>query len=106
MWGGAITLLMKQIALLGGLPFPVRIPNAETREAIAEAHRPENRKTYATVQEMNKDLLHTQGHSGLAGIASGCKCGPPVVRRTRAGTDLQGRPLAGRDPLAGRGPAA
>ena len=59
MWGGAITLLMKQIALLGGLPFTVRIPNAETREAIAEARRRENRKAYATVQDMNEDLLDT-----------------------------------------------
>ena len=33
----AITLFYKQVALCQGLPFAVRIPNAETREAIRQA---------------------------------------------------------------------
>ncbi len=52
-----ITLLMKQIALGGGLPFPVRLPNAETREAIAEAQSGKTRKAYANVKELTKDLI-------------------------------------------------
>ena len=35
----AITLFYKQVALCQGLPFAVRIPNAETREAIRQARR-------------------------------------------------------------------
>ncbi len=53
----AITLLMKQITLTGGLPFPVRIPNRETRGAIAEARSGKNRKVYATFKEMADDVL-------------------------------------------------
>jgi len=33
----AITLFYKQVALNQGLPFEVKIPNAETREAIQQA---------------------------------------------------------------------
>ena len=53
----AITLFLNQVVLVGGLPFPVRVPNKETRKALAEADSGQNRKTYATVDEMNKDLL-------------------------------------------------
>ena len=53
----AITLFLNQVALVGGLPFPVQIPNKETEKAIAEAQGAKKRKTYATVEEMNKALL-------------------------------------------------
>lgn len=33
----AITVFYRQIALNRGLPFPVRIPNAETRKALRDA---------------------------------------------------------------------
>jgi len=33
----AITLFYRQVTLQHGLPFPVRIPNAETREALRQA---------------------------------------------------------------------
>jgi DNA-damage-inducible protein J len=32
----AITMFMRQVVLHDGLPFEVRVPNAETREAIEE----------------------------------------------------------------------
>ncbi len=32
----AITMFLRQVVLRGGLPFEVRIPNAETRKAIEE----------------------------------------------------------------------
>ncbi len=35
----AITLFYKQVALQQGLPFEVRIPNAETLEAMRQAHK-------------------------------------------------------------------
>lgn len=35
----AITLFYKQVALNQGLPFPVRIPNAATRKAMADAEQ-------------------------------------------------------------------
>ncbi|MCA9002761.1 MAG: type II toxin-antitoxin system RelB/DinJ family antitoxin [Planctomycetes bacterium] len=53
----AITIFLNQVALVGGLPFPVRIPNKETRAAIAEARDGKAGKTYATVEEMTRDLL-------------------------------------------------
>jgi DNA-damage-inducible protein J len=53
----AITLFLNQVALVGGLPFPVQVPNKETQKAIAEAKSGKKRKTYATVEEMNKEIL-------------------------------------------------
>lgn len=32
----AITMFLRQVVLQGGLPFEVRVPNAETRKAIEE----------------------------------------------------------------------
>ena len=37
----AITLFYKQVTLHHGLPFEVRIPNAETRDALQQAARKE-----------------------------------------------------------------
>ena len=34
----AITLFYKQVTLQQGLPFAVKIPNAETRKALQDAH--------------------------------------------------------------------
>lgn len=53
----AITLFLNQVALVGGLPFPVRVPNKETLKALAEAKSDKKLKTYATVKEMNEELL-------------------------------------------------
>ncbi len=40
----AITLFLRQVTLRQGLPFPVQLPNAETRKAIADEWSDETRK--------------------------------------------------------------
>jgi DNA-damage-inducible protein J len=52
----AITLFFRQIALLGGLPFPVRIPNEETRRAIAEARERENISAFDSFDDWVKEV--------------------------------------------------
>ena len=48
----AITLFYKQVALHHGLPFEVRIPNAETREAIRQAQAREGLTRYDSVKDL------------------------------------------------------
>ena len=48
----AIRLFYSQITLHQGLPFDVRIPNAETREAIRDARAGKNVTTHASAAEM------------------------------------------------------
>lgn len=48
----AITLFYKQVALHRGLPFALRIPNAETAEAIRQARAGEGLTAYASVDEL------------------------------------------------------
>lgn len=52
----AITLFYTQVALCQGLPFAVRIPNAETREAIRQARTGEGLESYDSVKELMADL--------------------------------------------------
>ena len=52
----AIRLFYKQVTLSGGLPFPVTIPNAATREALREADRGENLNRHSSVDEMFKKM--------------------------------------------------
>ena len=52
----AITLFYKQVALRQGLPFAVRIPNAETREAIRQARTGEGLTSYSSVEGLMADL--------------------------------------------------
>ncbi len=42
----AIRLFYRQVSLHGGLPFEVRIPNAETRAAVAEMRSGKKLKTF------------------------------------------------------------
>jgi DNA-damage-inducible protein J len=51
----AIRLFYKQITLNDGLPFPVKIPNAETIEAMKEADAGQGNR-YASVAEMFEKL--------------------------------------------------
>jgi DNA-damage-inducible protein J len=56
----AITMFMRQVVLHEGLPFEVRVPNAESRRAIEEMEDPAKRaklKRYATTDEMFADIL-------------------------------------------------
>lgn len=52
----AITLFYRQVALCQGLPFAVRIPNAETREAIRQVRAGEGLTSYGSVEELMADL--------------------------------------------------
>ena len=51
-----INMFYSQIKLRQGLPFDARIPNAETREAMAEARTGKKLKKYDTAKAMLEDL--------------------------------------------------
>lgn len=58
----AITLFLHQVVLHQGLPFEVRIPNAETLKAIQEMRNPNTRKKFPvapTVDAMFTRILGT-----------------------------------------------
>ena len=52
----AITLFLRQITLRRGLPFPVHIPNQETREAIAGLGDATDLESYASVEEWADEM--------------------------------------------------
>ena len=53
----AVTMFLHQIVLTRGLPFPVRVPNAATAAAIAEAREhPERMTRYDGVEDLMADL--------------------------------------------------
>ena len=52
-------MFLRQVVLRGGLPFDVRIPNAETRKAIEELENPAKRaklEKFATTDELFADV--------------------------------------------------
>ena len=51
----AISVYFKQIELSSGLPFPVEIPNAVTRKAIADGNAGKG-KSFKTVEALLADL--------------------------------------------------
>ena len=56
----AITMFLRQVVLRRGIPFDVRIPNAETKRAIEELENPTQRarvKKRGTTEEMFADIL-------------------------------------------------
>ncbi|MCB9983893.1 MAG: type II toxin-antitoxin system RelB/DinJ family antitoxin [Rhodospirillales bacterium] len=52
----AINMFLNQVSLHQGLPFEVKIPNKETREAIEELARGGG-KTFTSSEEFLKDLF-------------------------------------------------
>lgn len=55
----AITMFLRQVVLRNGLPFEVRVPNAETRKAIEELENAGSRsklKRYTTADDMFGDV--------------------------------------------------
>lgn len=52
----AIRLFLKQVELNKGLPFEIRIPNKETREAIKQAKEEDNTEQFETSEELFEDL--------------------------------------------------
>ena len=51
----AITIFYKQVELQHGLPFS-EIPNAETMQALEDAHKRQNLETFNTIDDLIKDL--------------------------------------------------
>ena len=52
----AISLFFHQIVLNEGLPFAVRIPNKETREAIMDAKAGINMRSYASIDALRESI--------------------------------------------------
>jgi DNA-damage-inducible protein J len=52
----AITLFLTQVKLTKGLPFSVRMPNAETKRALREAREGRGLETFETVSEWAKSV--------------------------------------------------
>ena len=61
----AITMFLRQVVLRNGIPFEVRVPNAETKRAIEElenaAKRPTLRRS-ATTDELFADTVPRKGN--------------------------------------------
>lgn len=52
----AINLFYRQVKLNKGMPFAVRLPNAETRKTLEKSARGEDVKTFKNADELFKDL--------------------------------------------------
>ena len=52
----AINLFYRQVKVNRGLPFLVRLPNAETRRTLEKSARGEGIKSFKNIDEMFKDL--------------------------------------------------
>ena len=52
----AITIFYKQVAMHRGLPFDVRVPNAETIEAMRQASDGDGLTEYADLQDLKSSL--------------------------------------------------
>lgn len=50
----AITLFLTQVRLAKGLPFPVRIPNKQTRQALKETREGKNLETFESAAAWSK----------------------------------------------------
>lgn len=52
----AIRLFYAQVILHHGIPFPVKIPNAETLAAFEESRKSEKSRTYKNFRELRTEL--------------------------------------------------
>ncbi len=52
----AIRLFYKQVVLMGGIPFSVRMPNEMTLAAMDRTDRGEDLRSYDSAEEMFEDL--------------------------------------------------
>ena len=52
----AITLFYKQVAMHQGLPFSIRIPNAETIEAMRQSRDHEDLVEYSSLEDLKRSL--------------------------------------------------
>lgn len=51
----AITMFFEQIRMNGGIPFPLKIPNEKTKQAMMEARN--NQTTEVTLEELKESLV-------------------------------------------------
>jgi DNA-damage-inducible protein J len=52
----AITLFLTQVKLTNGLPFPVNVPNRQTRQAIRQARAGKGVETFGSVSEWTRKV--------------------------------------------------
>jgi len=52
----AITLFLTQVKLNEGLPFPIRIPNRQTRQAIKDAREGKNVEEFVSFADWTKKM--------------------------------------------------
>jgi DNA-damage-inducible protein J len=52
----AIRLFLKQVELHKGLPFPLKVPNAETVAAMTEANDPATLRHYSSFRELREKV--------------------------------------------------
>lgn len=52
----AITLFLTQVKLTKSIPFPVRVPNAETKRALKEARACKNLETFESASAWAKKI--------------------------------------------------
>lgn len=52
----AISMFLSQVVLNRGIPFPIKLPNKETRDAIKAFKAGKGVKKYRTTQQMMDDL--------------------------------------------------
>lgn len=52
----AVNIFYSQIVLNNGIPFEIKLPNKETREAIEEARSGKKTKRFKNVDELFEDL--------------------------------------------------
>ena len=53
----AITMFLRQVVLQGGLPFEVRVPNAETKKAIEELEAGGGETLHGSTKEVFDEAL-------------------------------------------------
>jgi len=51
----AITMFFEQIRMNGGIPFPLKIPNEQTQQAMMDARN--NQTTEITLEELKESLI-------------------------------------------------
>lgn len=52
----AINIYLRQIALRGGIPFDVKIPNRKTRRAMQDIQQKRNLKSVSGIENLQKEL--------------------------------------------------
>jgi DNA-damage-inducible protein J len=83
----AVNIFFAQVCLRGGLPFAVRVPNAETLAAMEESMKPERLASYESVGDFmdawgQRDVR--KKNQGNVSLSKGQAQGASTRRKTRA----------------------